>query len=234
MSPEVVDPDPPPPAEDWGARVEELLAQAEAAAPGSERALLLCRVAEIYERRLGDPSGALVTLQAALEEDPASGRVIQEMERVARGNGFWSQLVAATAEVAGGLGDRKQAADLWVQIAFWNESGLALLDEAVRAAAAALELEPAHGGALMLLEELYRRQRHWDRYVEILARKRERSGVDIGKLAEAYREVLRYEPRHPGALDGLGRLHEEAGEWEPAAELLREFSAKSPHFPNLG
>src|ERR1022692_537514 len=177
MSPEVVDPEPPlapPPGEDWAARVEELLAEAEAAPSGAERAQVLCRVAEVYERRLGDPNGALVTLQAALEEDPTSGRVIQEMERVARGNGFWGQLVAVTAEVAAGLADTKQAADLWVQIAFWNESGLARLDEAARAAATALELEPAHGGALMLLEELYRRQRSWDRYVEILARKRER------------------------------------------------------------
>jgi golgin subfamily B member 1 len=231
MSPEVVDPEPPlpaPPGEDWAARVEELLGQAEVAAPGSERAQVLCRVAEIYERRLGDPNGALVTLQAALEEDPSSGRVIQEMERVARGNGFWSQLVAVTAEVASGLGDRKQAADLWVQIAFWNESGLALLDEAAKAAVAALELEPAHGGALMLLEELYRRQRNWDRYVEILARKREQLGTDADKLADAYREVLRYEPRHPGALEGLGRVHEDAGEWEAAAEDFRRLIAALP------
>ncbi len=229
MSPEGVDPEPPlpapPPGEDWTARVEELLGQAEAAPSGSERAQVLCRIAEIYERRLGDPNGALVTLQAALEEDPSSGRVIQEMERVARGNGFWSQLVAVTAEVAGGLADRKQAADLWVQIAFWNESGLALLDEAARAASRALELEPGHGGALMVLEELYRRQRNWDRYVEILARKRERPGTDAAKLADAYREVLRYEPRHPSALEGLGRVHEDAGQWESAADVFRRLIA---------
>ncbi len=232
MSPEVVDPEQPLPAppagEDWAALVEEHLVQAEAAPSGTERAQALCRVAEIYERRLGDPSSALVTLQAALEEDPTSGLVIQEMERVARGNGFWSQLVAVTAEVAAGLPDPKQAADLWVQIAFWNESGLAMLDEAAKAACAALDLEPAHGGALMLLEELYRRQRNWDRYVEILARRRERPGTDIGKLTEAYREVLRYEPRHPGALEGLGRVHEDAGDWEYAAEVLRRLIAALP------
>jgi tetratricopeptide (TPR) repeat protein len=232
MSPEVVDPEPPlpapPPGEDWAARVEELLAQAEAAPPGSERAQVLCGVAEIYERRLGDPNGALVTLQAALEEDPTSGRVIQLMERVARGHGFWSEVVAFTAEVAGGLADRKQAADLWVQIAFWNESGLALLDEAAEAASAALDLDPAHGGALMLLAEVYRRQRNWDRCVEMLSRMRERPGTDAGKLADSYREVLRYEPRHPGALEGLGRVHEEAGEWESAAEVFRRLIATLP------
>jgi hypothetical protein len=167
MSEDVIDQLPPPgqSSEDWAARIEQLLTEVETVLTVAERIPLLCRVAEIYERRLGDPRGALVTLQAALEQDPSSGRVVQEMERVARGNGRWSDLVGITAEVAVALPDRKQSADLWVQIAFWYESGLALLEEAANAARAALKLEPAHGGALALLEDLYKRQRSWDRYV---------------------------------------------------------------------
>jgi uncharacterized protein HemY len=161
-----------PGGEDWQARIEELLGEAEAAPSIGDRTAVLCRVAEVYERRLGDPAAALVTLQAALEQDPTSGRVVQEMERIARGNGSWNELVKVVAEVAEGLEDRKQAADLWVQIAFWSESGLAQLDDAAKAAGVALELAPDHGGALMLLEDLYRRQRSWDQYVDILARKR--------------------------------------------------------------
>ena len=209
----------PPPAdpagaggEDWQARIEELLGEAEAAPSIADRTAVLCRVAEVYERRLGDPAAALVTLQAALEQDPTSGRVVQEMERIARGNGSWNELVKVAAEVAEGLEDRKQAADLWVQIAFWSESGLAQLDDAAKAAGVALELAPDHGGALMLLEDLYRRQRSWDQYVDILARKRRTPNDDPYKLAEGYREVLRYEPRHSGALEELARLHEETGE----------------------
>ena len=230
MSSDAFDPEPPqqPPVEDWTARIDELLVEAEAAPAGAERTAVLCRISEIYERRLGDPNGALMTLQTALAEDPASGRVIQEMERIARGHGSWGELAAATAEVAGGLADPKQAADLWVQIAFWNETGRAQLDEAARAAETALALEPAHGGALALLENLYRRQRSWDRYVEILGRKRERPGADLGKLADAYLEVLRYEPRHTGALDGLARLHEETGASDAAADLLRRLIAARP------
>src|SRR3954470_15844433 len=167
MSSDAFDPEQPlvPPGENWAARIDALLLEAESAPAGAERTALLCQISEIYERRLGDPNGALVTLQAALAEDPSSGRVIQEMERIARGNGFWAELVAVTIEVAEGLDardpegetpeapnpeagrsearrleDRRQAADPWVQIAFWNEAGRAQLDEATKAAETALTL----------------------------------------------------------------------------------------------
>ncbi len=232
MSSDAFDPEQPPPqqspVEDWAAKIETLLQEGETAAAGPDRTAILCRISEIYERRLADPNGALVTLQTALADDPTSGRVIQEMERIARGHGIWGELAAVTAEVASALEDQKQAADLWVQIAFWNETGRAQLDEATKAAETALTLEPAHGGALALLENLYRRQRSWDRYVEVLGRRRDKPGADPSKLSDSYREVLRYEPRHPGALDGLARLHEEGGDWDAAAEALRRLCAALP------
>ena len=100
MSSDAFDPGQPlvPPGENWAARIDALLLEAESAPAGAERTAVLCQISEIYERRLGDPNAALVTLQTALAEDPASGRVIQEMERIARGNGSWAELVALTAE----------------------------------------------------------------------------------------------------------------------------------------
>src|SRR6187401_1573371 len=189
MSETVDQPPPPPSGEDWPARIEELLTEAEAAPSIGERANVLCRVAEIYERRLNDPNGALVTLQAALEQDPTSGRAVQEMERVARSSGCWKELIAITAEVASGLDDPKQSADLWVQIAFWDESGLGMPEEATNAARAALNLAPSHGGALALLEDLYKRQRNWASYVDILNHKYQLATEDPYKLREAFAEV---------------------------------------------
>ncbi|HXT99781.1 MAG TPA: tetratricopeptide repeat protein, partial [Polyangia bacterium] len=228
MSETIDQPPPPPSGEDWPARIEELLTEAEAAPSIAERANVLCRVAEIYERRLGDPNGALVTLQAALEQDPSSGRVVQEMERVARSSGCWKELIAITAEVASGLEDPKQSADLWVQIAFWDESGLGLPEEAANAARAALQLAPTHGGALTLLEDLYKRQRNWDRYVEILAHKHQLVTDDPYKLLDAYREVVRYEPQHVGALTGLAQISQETADWDGAADTLRKLISALP------
>jgi len=230
MSEDLIDQPPPPPpsGEDWPARIEELLAEAEAAPSVAERIAVLCRIAEIYERRLSDPNGALVTLQAALEQDPTSGRVVQEMERVARSAGCWPELVAITAEVASGLEDPKQSADLWVQIAFWDESGLGMPEEAINAARAALNLAPTHGGALALLEDLYKRQRNWDSYVETLTRKHQIVSDDPYKLLEAFREVLRYEPQHVAALTATAALYQETADWEPAADTLRKLIAALP------
>src|SRR5262245_25548111 len=228
MSEDVVDQPPPPSGEDWPARIEQLLTEAETAPSVGERANVLCRVAEIYERRLSDPNGALVTLQAALEQDPTSGRVVQEMERVARSSGCWKELITTTAEVASGLEDAKQAADLWVQIAFWPESRLGFPADAAAAASSALKLAPSHGGALALLEDLYKRQRNWDSYVDILVHKHVHAGEDPYKLLEAYRELLRYEPQHTGALAGLARIYEETADWEPAADTLRKLIAALP------
>src|SRR5262245_59811300 len=119
--------------EAWLGLCEEILSEVETTADAAERAALLCRVAEIYERRLGDPDNALGSLQAAFKEHTGSGRVVQEMERLARSSGRWAEVVASTAEVADTVIDARQAADLWVQIAFWYDTGLGALDQAADA-----------------------------------------------------------------------------------------------------
>ena len=103
-----------------------------------------------------------------------------------------------------GLEDPKQAADLWVQIAFWYESGLGMPDEAANAARAALNLAPNHGGALALLEDLYKRQRNWDATSRSWPQARSCATDDPYKLRDAYREVVRYEPHARGRADGPG------------------------------
>jgi tetratricopeptide (TPR) repeat protein len=215
------------PEQNWLQLVDELIGQTEEAADPVARAALLCRAAEIYERRLADPDNAVVALQAAFRADPSSGRVVQELERLARANGKWAEVIASTAEVIEGLEgevDPKQIADLWVQIAFWFDNGLERLEDAATAARHALFIDATHGGALTLLEDIYRRQRSWDRFVEVLAKKWENPYRDHYKIAEAYAEALKLEPEHQGLLEGMARLCEETNQWERAAETLRRLT----------
>ena len=108
-----------------------------------------------------------------------------------------------------------------MQIAFWNETGLAQLEEAAKAAETALNLEPAHGGALALLENLYRRQRSWDRYVEILARERPaRRPRPVQAAARRTARCCATSRGTPARSTGWRGVHEESGEWEAAARRL--------------
>ena len=240
MSSEAFDPEQPlpPPVEDWAARIDELLLQAETAPAGAERTAVLCRVSEIYERRLGDPNGALVTLQTALAEDPTSGRVIQEMERIARGNGFWGELVAVTAEVAEGSRpgpdarrpeDRKQAADLWVQIAFWNETGRAQLDEATKAAesGAGAGAGPRRRAGICSRSSIagsgagIATSRSWRAGASARRPIPARSATPIGRCCATSRGT-------PVRSKGSAVCTRRAGEWDAAAETLRRLVAALP------
>ena len=59
-----------PMTSDWAGQMAALFDEAEAAPPGTDRAAVLCRIADIQERRLGDPVAALSVLQAALGTHP--------------------------------------------------------------------------------------------------------------------------------------------------------------------
>jgi tetratricopeptide (TPR) repeat protein len=218
-----------PGEQDWLQLVDDLIGQTEDAPDPAARTALLCKAAEIYERRLADPANAIVALQAAFRADPSSGRIVQELERLARANGKWAEVIASTTEVVEALEtdpDAKQAVvDLWVQIAYWCLTGVGRLEDAAAAARHALTLDPNHGGALTLLEDIYRRQRSWDRFVEVLAQKWQNPYRDHYKIADAYVDALKSEPEHHGLLSGLAHLYEETGQWEPATETLRRFAA---------
>ncbi len=185
--------------------VEDLLGGLERETTPALRVALLCRIAEVYERRLADPSSALITLQAAFREQPTSGQVVQEMERLARTFEKWREVVTSTAEVAADLEDPKQAADLWTQIAFWCDVSLGSPDEAIAAGQQALALLANHGGALALLEALYRRRSDWDRLADVLDRKWMDRFRDPNRIADVYGEILRAEPRPLTSSTGRGK-----------------------------
>jgi Flp pilus assembly protein TadD len=55
----------------------------------------------------------------------------------------------------------------------------------------------------------------------------------FGLSIDDIRRVLALEPRHFGALTGLGIMLEEMGEWEPALEALTRAQEINPHQPQV-
>ena len=143
----------------------------------------------------------------------------------------------------GGPGDRrpKQAADLWVKIARWYDAALRHVDYAIASAQQALQLDPAHVGALQALEDFYRKQKRWTRAgrrrwratprsrqeppprVDILLQLADTYETQIGDAAQAmlaYQRALDTDERCIDAINALERLYRRTQAWDRLVDVL--------------
>ena len=224
----------------WMKLIELLLSRTEFVADPKERIQLLCQIAEIYENELGDRDSAFVTLQAAFREDYSNDHVARELERLATTAGKWNELLSDYTQVVQGIPDQKQAADLWVKIARWYDSAVARTDYGIASANQALQLDPAHEGAMVALEDFYRKQAAWrdlvlilarhaeveqdpPRKVELLLALAETQETQLGDAAQAmlaYQQALDVDERCMPAIDALERLYRRTQAWDRLVEVL--------------
>ena len=224
----------------WPRLVELLLARIEYVEGSDERIKLFLDIASIYEEQLGDRDSAFVTLQAAFREDYSNDRVARELDRLATATGKWNELLTEYTQVAQGMSDEKQAADLWVKIARWYVSALDHTEYGVVSAKKALSLVPEHGGAMLALADFYRKLGQWKDLVAILSKLaeiEEDTGrkveallalaeafevqlSDAGQATAAYEQALRCDERCLPAIDALERLHRRAQAWDRLADIL--------------
>ncbi len=224
----------------WPKLVELLLARIEYVDGPPERIKLFCAIATVYEAQMGDRDSAFVTLQAAFREDYSNDHVAEELERLATATGKWNDLLTEYTQVAQGMTDVKQAADLWVKIARWYDSALDHTEYAIAAARKALSLDSDHLGAMAALADFYRKVGQWKELVTMLSRHAELEQdterkvvvllqlaeafevqlADAGQATAAYERALRCDERCMRAIDALERLHRRAQAWDRLAEIL--------------
>jgi tetratricopeptide (TPR) repeat protein len=204
-----------------------------------ERKTLYMELAEIRERKLGDPELAFLALCKAFREDPTDRALRARMEALAEKSGHEEELAAIfedelerlppadTAEVAQRLG------------ALYEEK----LGDPTRAATflrRAVALDPgAAATALPALERLYARLEAWPELADVLG---QRAGAAAGaekvqllhrlgqlceerlassdRAAEAYEAAVRADPRHLASLRALEGLYEAAGRKEDLFQNL--------------
>ena len=85
-------------SEDWSTLVELYLGRHEQAPSPGESAEMLRRVSRIVEHHLDDPEEAIIALTEALRLDPSSAPVVEDLERLARCTGRWSEVAEAIRE----------------------------------------------------------------------------------------------------------------------------------------
>jgi tetratricopeptide (TPR) repeat protein len=224
----------------WPRLVELLLARIDYVDGPAERIHLLCEIATVYEEQMDDRDSAFVTLQAAFREDYSNDHVAEELERLATVTSKWNDLLTEYTQVAQGMDDPKQAADLWVKIARWYDSALDHTEYAIAAAKKAQTLDPDHVGAMAALADFHRKLGQWKELVGILSKHAEIEQdperkvavllaladafevqlADVGQATASYERALRCDERCLRAIDALERLHRRSQAWDRLAEVL--------------
>ncbi|MEZ4452382.1 MAG: tetratricopeptide repeat protein [Nannocystaceae bacterium] len=222
-------------AERWEALVKLGEVKLGVTAEPADRLSIIQNVAEICERRLGDPGQAYFWWLRAYMEDPLNEQVCEEMTRLAEVTQEWGYIVEMGEQV---LEIPEQSAE--VRLAVLARSGRVLdkhLQDASRAIDAyrkVLELKGDHAEALAALDRIYTQSAMWDDLVEILQTRIENTMdnevlIDLhmrlatalerylGRPEEAiaaYNQVLELEPSSRGALEQLEALFLSHYRWQ--------------------
>ncbi len=209
-------------------------------APEADRQVeLLRRIAVTSATQLGDVERAFDAQARAVKTDPAHADARLEFEGFAQQSNTWVALLGVYAEVAASLQDPELARGYWLRIASIEEQ-LGRVEEAAKAYAQVLGLDPADGEALEALDALYRKHEKWGELISVFRRRIELSEdaasseelyaqmaevyeVRLGQPEDAigaYREVLGIDPASQRALRALDGLFTRQEQWQELAENL--------------
>jgi len=191
----------------WEELVEVLLRDLKNHAKCEERAAVHLRVGEVYEYRLVRPEAAIEAYDKALQEDEnqllaLTGRI--RLRSARNEHGKLAEDLARAVDLA---------TDPAHRIALLMQLGEVLRDHQrdLRRAIACFEevrtLEPAHHGALLALESLYRKTNQWQELSGVLATSA-RVLTDVHSRTAALRELARLGGRAEGVLTPLRAYQE--------------------------
>ncbi len=224
----------------WPEHVEVLAGQAQLLDDEEDVVATLYRIATVVETRLDDPVRALAAYQQVLARAPNHEHALNAILRLQRSQSRWEDLIETERQLLAATERPEEAAAILYRIGQIAEEHLARPDEAIAAYKEALARLPSYRLARVGLEGLLRARGAFGELAELLEQQAvsaaapsdrarlltqaamlielhaaDPAGLD--RPAELYREALGVSPRLPGALWGLARIRERAGDWTAVA-----------------
>lgn len=249
-------------AERWEGLVEVLLVQLTGLSDPRTRARVACQVGEVREERIGDMKLALESYQQALKECPDHRPALDAVTRLRTKENGWAALAGDLQNESTASSDPLLKIDAAVRRGSLYAEELGEPRKAITAFEEVLGQDPTHLGALLALEELYRRVGAWEPLSRVLAAQANAfvdplarigalearaallSGRGVGTqedLGVLYETILSIHPGHPDALRGLEAVA--LAMQDPArladadrrlAQLADDASVRAMHTARLG
>ena len=157
----------------WDALVRMYRAEAELAATADQAAILIHKIGELQEQKLGSVDEAISAWREVLTLAPSHAGALSSLARVYRAQGAWESLVEVHhAEAANRASPAERANAMFQAASLWEEQ-LKNVDQAVLGYREVLELDPSHTTALANLERLLTARDDVQGLVELLSRQSE-------------------------------------------------------------
>ncbi len=205
---------------------------------------LLREVAVLYETKVKDTDKAFERFLAAFEISPGDDACREDVERLAKATGRWSDVIASyrraisTAEMNG---ERDLAIALHLTLGRVLVEEVANVDEGIVEYKAVYDADDANGAAISALETLYRQTGRFDDLLQIYERRRDLAGSFdekrevLNRIAAlyvnemkrpdqaiaTYRSVLDEDASDVTALRALDSLYRQLEDYPSYVEVLR-------------
>ncbi|KYF69297.1 protein kinase domain-containing protein [Sorangium cellulosum] len=230
-------------AEDHAGYAKILERRAEALR-GEERVEAMCKLAELYEDRLGDLSEATRRYEAALELDPTSLTALRGLDRIYSRAGRYKELLRNLERQIDVSATPRQKINLHERIAGLYDEEFLDHAKAAEALEAILRIDGAHEGSLAALGRHYRALERWEDVVALYERqlgivaddkRREEILLAMGRVLleqigsperarKAYERVLAIDPHHAGALESLAHVRAATGDAAAALSAIESLA----------
>ncbi len=199
------------------------------------------KVADIFEEKLEQPDNAFVVMLRAFQEDYVNDDTAAYLERLASVTGRWEELLQAANQVLAAVEKRDVQISLCLKIGKWYADKLDNPEYALACYQRVLQLDSENATALQLTGHLYRANKQWDEYVEVLKRavdfekedeKRKDLLVELGEVYEeylgdipeartAFQQAVALDPGLEKAIDALERIYGASENWRELITVLR-------------
>ena len=201
---------------------------------------ILMRIAQLFEKELGQESEAIAHYRRVLERDPSYREALDALERLYLQAEAFKELVEVLVAKAEAISDIWERKDLYYRIADIWEEMLESPQEAIQTYRSILDIDDEDQTALDALERLFKRTEGWVDLIDVLRRKivlaedsTERKGLfhqiailydeqldDSSEAIEVYRSVLGEDPNDAEAILALDRLFNAQERWIDLLDIL--------------